>query len=119
MQFTFQGGNALTLDSPAAYSYIQSVINHFNNNYSDPNGTDPFDLNSPKLPDQNSVYGGDSTVTPATIDTIIPPNISLNYNFALARVRMVGVPATAGEAKNVRVFFRLLTRPRCPPTLQM
>lgn len=109
VQFTFQGGNALTLDSPAAYSYIQSVINHFNNNYSDPNGTDPFDLNNPKLPDQNSVYGGDSTVTPATIDSIIPPNISLNYNFALARVRMVGVPATAGEAKNVRVFFRLLT----------
>jgi hypothetical protein len=109
VRFTFQSGNALTLDSPAAYSYIQSVINHFNSNYSDPSGTDPFDLAHPLLPDQNSVYGGDSTVTPSTVHSVFPPSLSLNYNFALARVRMTGAPGLAGEASNVRVFFRLLT----------
>jgi hypothetical protein len=55
------------------------------------------------------VYGGDSTVTPVTLESLFPLKYSLNYNFALARVRMSGPSGTSGEAPNVRVFFRLFT----------
>lgn len=35
------------------------------------------------------------------------PQLHSNYNFALARVRLRGSQGVAGEAQNVRVFFRL------------
>ena len=109
LPFTFQTGGPTMLDTAAAYDYIQQVITHFNNTYQDPGGVDPFDLNNPKLPGQGDVYGGDSTVTPVTLESLFPLKYSLNYNFALARVRMSGPPGTSGEAANVRVFFRLFT----------
>ena len=109
LPFTFQTGGPTALDTAAAYDYIQQLITHFNNTYHDPSGVDPFDLNHPKLPAQGDVYGGDSTVTPVTIESLFPLKYSLNYNFALARVRMSGSPGVSGEAANVRVFFRLFT----------
>lgn len=107
--FTFQGGSPTSFDSAAAYSYIRALITHFNSTYSDPSGVDPFDLTNPKLPGQNNVYGGDSTVTPASLNPADPFELLYNYNFALARVRLQGPSGPPGEAPNVRVFFRLFT----------
>ncbi len=109
VKFNFQGGSPTSFDSAAAYSYIQALVEHFNGAYGDPKGTDPFDISTPKLPDQNAVYGGDSTVTPLTIESVFPLDLVNNYNFALARVRLEGSSGPAGEAANVRVFFRLFT----------
>lgn len=109
VKFNFQNGSPTSFDSGAAYSYIQALIEHFNSSYSDPKGLDPFELNHSKLPDQNAVYGGDSTVTPITIESVFPPRLANNYNFALARVRLQGSSGPLGEAANVRVFFRLFT----------
>jgi len=114
--WNFQGGGPLTFDSAAAYQYIRDLIAHFNTSYSDPDGVDPFDVNSPILPGQGAVYSGDSTVTPASLDFSQSPPIALNYNFALARVRLQGssgpagqASGPAGQASDVRVFFRLFT----------
>jgi hypothetical protein len=107
--FTFQTGSPTTLDPPAAYTYIQNLIGYLNQNYSDPNGTDPFEVSSSILPQQSGALTGDSSVTPTTPN---PDNASepyLNYNFALARVRLRGSPGAAGEAANTKVFFRLFT----------
>jgi hypothetical protein len=99
--FTFSpGGSPTSFDSTAAYSYIRALISHFNTTYSDPTKTDPFDLNNPKLPGQDTVYSGDSTVTPEFLGVNV-------YNFALARVRLQGSPGST--ASPVRVFFRLFT----------
>jgi hypothetical protein len=65
--FTFQSGSPAVFDSQAAYDYIQAMVLYFNENYSNPSGTDPFDLNHPVLPGQNNVYGGDSSVTPVSL----------------------------------------------------
>jgi hypothetical protein len=107
--FIFQNGSPTSLDTPAAYAYISALIAHFNTTYSDPNGIDPFNISSGVLPGEASAYSGDSTVTPATFNPtdIFAPY--LNYNFALARVRLKGTAGSAGEASNVRVFFRLFT----------
>ena len=51
--------------------------------------------------DQNGALNGDSSVTPLTGSII-------NYNYAIARVRMKGSAASA-PASNVNVFFRLFT----------
>jgi hypothetical protein len=107
--WNFQGGGPMSFDSAAAYQYIRDLIGHFNSNYGDPNGVDPFDINSPRLPSQGAVYSGDSTVTPASVDFGQVPPIALNYNFALARVRLQGSSGPAGQASDVRVFFRLFT----------
>ncbi len=107
--FTFQGGNPTTLDTAAAYSYIRALITHFNNTYSDPGGADPFDLNHPVLPGQGNALTGDSTVTPATANPSDTAHPYMNYNFALARVRLQGASGMAGEAPDVRVFFRMFT----------
>ena len=87
-----------------AYAYIQSLINYLNNTYSDPTGTDPFNAANNVIPDQAGAYTGDSSVTPSTSSG---GAAHANYNFALARVRLRGSEGVAGEAQNVRVFFRL------------
>ena len=109
VQWSFQGGSPSNFDSAAAYQYIRDVLDHFNNAYSDPNGVDPFDVNNPRLPSQGDVYGGDSTVTPASVDFSLFPPVALNYNFAIARVRLQGSSGAAGQASDVKVFFRLFT----------
>jgi hypothetical protein len=108
--WNFQGGSPTQLDTPAAYQYIRDLLaSCFNATYSDPSGIDPFDVNSPILPAQGSVYGGDSSVTPASLDPSLFPPMALNYNFAIARVRLQGSSGMAGQASNVKVFFRLFT----------
>jgi hypothetical protein len=106
--FTFQGGNPTTLDTTAGYTYIQNLIAWLNSNigYLTPGGFTPPDTNvsdplDTLLPDQNGALNGDSSVTPFT-----RPNI--NYNYAIARVRMKSSSGSA-PASNVKVFFRLFT----------
>lgn len=83
-----------------AYAYIQSLLTYLNANYSNPAGTDPFNAASNVIPGQSGASTGDSSVTPLT-------SSHANYNFALARVRLRGSQGAAGQAQNVRVFFRL------------
>jgi hypothetical protein len=99
------GGPAFGADGIAeAYSYVQSLIAYLNANFSDPTQTDPFNPASNVIPGQTDAYTGDSSVTPSTISG---GNAHANYNFALARVRLRGTSGAAGEAENVKVFFRL------------
>jgi hypothetical protein len=107
--FTFQGGGPTSLDSPAAYSYIQNLIGYFNSTYSDPAGADPFKPSSAVLPGHAGVYTGDSTVTPALPNPGDPAHPFRSYNFALARVRLRGTSGTPGQAADTRVFFRVFT----------
>ncbi len=106
--FTFQGGNATTLDTGAAYTYIQNLIVWLNKTYGylnsaytppDTNMSDPLDT---LLPQQNGALDGDSSVTPKT-------GSNINYSFAIARVRLQGSSGQAAAAQNVKVFFRLFT----------
>jgi hypothetical protein len=96
------GGPTLPDSFAGAYTYVQQLITYLNQTYSDPAGTDPFNINSGVLPGQASAYTGDSSVKPAT--SVGPATLS-NYNFALARVRLRG--QNGDHAPNVRVFFRL------------
>jgi hypothetical protein len=94
-----------------AFTYIQNLLAYLNStaSFTNPNGTDPF---TTVFPDQGDANQGDSSVTPFSIQvTGFPPLIKLenNYNFAVARVRLQGSSGTAGEAENVRVFFRLFS----------
>lgn len=101
------GGPTFTNDSPAgAYGYVQQLLTYLNSSFNDPAGADPFNS---ALPGQASALQGDSSVTPFTYQISSPFNIQAfnNYNFAIARVRLYGSSGTPGEAKNVRVFFRL------------
>lgn len=99
------GGPTFSTDSAAgAYSYIQNLLAHLNTNYRNPLGTDPF---SSLLPGQSAALTGDSSVTPITVKWGIPISIGMNYNFALARVRLRGSTGAAGAANNVKIFFRL------------
>jgi hypothetical protein len=107
--FTFQVGSPTSLDTGAAYAYIQSLIGHFNSTYANPAGIDPFDVANSVLPHQTGAFTGDSSVTPATPNPSNPAQPYQNYNFALARVRLRGSPGTPGDAANVRVFFRVFT----------
>ena len=105
--FTFQTGNPTTLDTGAGYTYIQNLITWLNKNFGylnstytppDTNLSDPLDS---YLPQQNGALNGDSSVTPKTGSII-------NYNYAVARVRMRSSSGSA-PASNVNVFFRLFT----------
>jgi hypothetical protein len=107
--FTFQTGSPTELDPAAAYTYIQNLIGYVTANFSDPSQTDPFDPASSVLPGQTSALTGDSSVTPATPNPANPAAPFMNYNFALARVRLRGTSGATGEATDVRVFFRVFT----------
>ena len=87
-----------------AFSYVQNLLNYLNTSFGDPSGTDPF---VSLLPGQTGALTGDSSVAPVTVDfsNIFNIHIYNNYNFAIARVRLRGLPGDA--ANNVKVFFRL------------
>ncbi len=103
-----------SLDTAAAFQYIQDLLRYLNVNYSKPAGTDPFTL----FPDQSSASTGDSSVTPSTINPASPSGTPFsNYNFAVARVRLNGAPNTL-SGKNVRVFFRLFATQSCDTDYQ-
>jgi hypothetical protein len=89
----------------AGYAYIGALLNHLNSAYSDTTGTDPFTL----FPDQTSALSGDSSVTPTSINPASPTGTPyVNYNFAVARVRLDGAESpTSSSGANVRVLFRL------------
>ena len=87
-----------------AFSYIQNLLTHLNNNFADPSGPDPF---VSILPGQTGALSGDSSVSPVTVDITNFFNVHVynNYNFAVARVRLRGL--SGDVANNVKVFFRL------------
>jgi hypothetical protein len=92
--------------SQTPYEYIQKLIGYLNSTtaYTVP-PTGPADLLN-GLPGQAGYETGDSSVTP------LDGAGHQNYNFALARVRLTtDVQGPAGEASNVRVFFRLWVAP--------
>ncbi len=102
------GAPTLTDSVDGAYEYIgkliawlNSQIGYQNAMYTPPDTdvTDPLDT---LFLDQESVFSADSSVTPKS-----GPN--KNYNFAIARVRLKGASGPMAAAKNVRVFFRLMT----------
>lgn len=108
--FVFQSGNPTTQDTGAAFTYIQGLITWLNRTYGylntdpaytppDTNTLDPLDT---LLPNQNGALNGDSSATPKT-------GSNINYNFAIARVRLQGPSGQANAANNVKVFFRLFT----------
>jgi hypothetical protein len=109
------GGPQFNTDSVAgAFTYIQQPLTFLNTNYNDPNSTDPF---TTILPSQAALQG-DSSVTPFTVDFSNPfdPQVYNNYNFAVARVCLLGPSGSSGAAPNVRVFFRLWGRSQQTPT---
>ena len=91
-------------DFGGAYAYIQSLIEYLNSGYADPTGVDPFNPTSNVIPGQSGANSGDSSVSPGTR---VGGTHHTNYNFAVARVRLRGASGVAGEAHDVRVFFRL------------
>jgi hypothetical protein len=102
-QFAENSPGVGTYDFQGAYTYIQKLLVHLNQTYGDPSGVDPFAPGSNVIPQQQTEFTADSSVTP--FSTIGGHNYN-NYSFAIARVRMRGTPA-AGPATGVRVFFRL------------
>jgi hypothetical protein len=102
--FPVAGGPQFSADSiPAAYTYARDLIKFLNQTYGNPNGADPFDVNSSVLPGQADAYTGDSSVSPSTRIGLVS---FTNYNFAVARVRLRGKKGVT-EAKGVKVFFRM------------
>ncbi len=106
--FAFQGGSPTVLDTAAGFSYIQNLITwlnqqigYLNTSYTPPD-TNTFDPLDTLLPNQNGALEGDSSVTPNT-------GSNVNYNFAVARVRLKGSSGKSAAASNVKVFFRLFT----------
>ncbi|MGB9236847.1 MAG: hypothetical protein WCC04_20755 [Terriglobales bacterium] len=100
------GVSALTDSVSGAYTYIQNVLNHFNDpmvGFTNPNGPDPF---TTVLPSQGDADQADSSVYPWTVD-FATFKVLNNYSFAIARVRLRGSSGVPGEATNVRVFFRM------------
>lgn len=98
------GGPAFGSDNASgAFTYITQLLNYLNSNFSDPSGIDPF---ATLLPGQSGALSGDSSVSPLTVEINFPSiNVYNNYNFAVARVRLRGLPGDV--ANNVKVFFRL------------
>jgi hypothetical protein len=89
-------------EAGAAFTYAQDLIGYLNQNYSDPGSADPF---TTLLPLTGGLTG-DSSVLPFTADPVNPQlGPYMNYNFAVARVRLAG--AAGATADNVSVFFRL------------
>jgi hypothetical protein len=103
------GGPVLADSSSGAFTYIQNLLTHLNSSsgFTNPNGVDPF---TTIFPEQGGANSADSSVSPVTVDLsqgIFNPRFDNNYSFAIARVRLRGSSGTAGQASNVRVFFRL------------
>lgn len=99
------GGPTFATDSVAgAYSYLQSLLTFLNTTYSNPLGVDPL---ASLLPGQSGALTGDSSVSPIAVGAGFPPTVGVNYNFAIARVRLRGSVGPAGAANDVKVFFRL------------
>jgi hypothetical protein len=101
------GAPAFPSDSFAgAYSYIQNVLAFLNNaaNHFTDGTNDPF--TSGVIPNQGGALTGDSSVSRFTINPF-PLQVFNNYNFAIARVRLRGTAGPAGQAKNVKAFFRM------------
>ncbi|MBV8214498.1 MAG: hypothetical protein JOZ08_14890 [Verrucomicrobia bacterium] len=92
--------------SQTAHEYLQAFLGYLNDSsaYTTPvlsSSSDP--LNG--LPDQAGYETGETSVTPLNGN-------EKNYNFAIARVRLRSdQQGSAGEATNVRVFFRLWVAP--------
>lgn len=104
----FPGGPSFTDDTPAgAYGYITALLQHLNSStdFTNPDGNDAFAL----LPDQAGEGQTDTSVAPFRWSNGFPP-FARNYNFAIARVRLKGIPVppdnTPVSATDVRVFFR-------------
>jgi hypothetical protein len=97
---TFTGAMT-TLDPNAAYQYIQGVLSTLNASHHTPTSPDPLD----SLPQQAGAFNGDSSVTPNTPNPGHPSTPFINYNFAVARVRLKG--SAGASASPVKVFFRL------------
>lgn len=91
-------------DFTGAYSYIQALLEHLNATYGDPSGMDPFDPSNNIIPQQQTEFTADSSVTPFST---IGGHTYNNYSFAVARVRLKGSQGSAGAATGVKVFFRL------------
>jgi hypothetical protein len=88
-------------DTTAANTFITQVLQSMNSHeqFTNPGTTNPFS-------DFPSVIEGtgDSSVTgEQTINSVK----YVNYNFAIARVRLQGAPGVTTNPKTVRVFFRL------------
>ncbi|MEJ2747937.1 MAG: hypothetical protein P8183_08505, partial [Anaerolineae bacterium] len=101
------GGPSFTNDSFAgAYAYIQSLLAFLNNpaNHFTDGTNDPFNT---ILPNQAGALTADSSVSRYTITSAFPLQFANNYNFAIARVRLRGTVGPAGQAQNVKVFFRM------------
>jgi hypothetical protein len=91
-------------DFNGAYSYVQALLQYLNQTYGDPSGADPFAPSSNVIPQQQTEFTADSSVTPFST---IGGNTYNNYSFAIARVRLKGTAGSAGAATGVKVFFRL------------
>jgi len=105
--FTPTMGIAYTAQDPAAaYNYIQGLLNYLNDpshGYTNPQGTDVFTL----FPDQGNFLTADSTVSPNSPNSGDPSHPWTNYNFAVARVRLIGKTGDSTSPSTVKVFFRL------------
>ncbi|MEP6729432.1 MAG: hypothetical protein ABJE10_02285 [bacterium] len=100
------GGPVFSSDSVGgAYTYLQNLLAFLNNtanNFTD-GSVDPFNT---VVPNQSGALTVDSSVSAVTI-RFFPPAVFTNYNFAIARVRLRGTAGPAGQAQNVKVFFRM------------
>jgi hypothetical protein len=103
-QFAENSSGVGTFDINGAYSYIQKLLVYLNQNYGDPSGVDPFDPSNNIIPQQQTEFTADSSVTPFST---IGGSKHNNYSFAIARVRLQGSQGSTGAATGVKVFFRL------------
>jgi hypothetical protein len=103
-----QTTSSTNLDTTTPFTYITALVNALNNDptYSTPFAAGTEDPLDTLLPDQSGLFTSDSSVTPSTFDS--NGNPFLNYNFAIARVRLYG-PGGSSTGDNVRVFFRLFS----------
>jgi len=105
-QFVENSTGVGDFDTKNAYQYLELLLIHLNQTYGDPSPSkvDPFDPNNHVIPQQETQFTADSSVTPWTTTGA---NTYNNYSFAIARVRLKGSPGSAGAATGVKVFFRL------------
>lgn len=100
--------------SQSPWDYIQALLAYLNGSDA---YTTPVPLGSPDplngLPNQSGFETGDSSVTPVNAAG------QRNFNFAIARARLrTETQGTAGEAADVRVFFRLWVAASCDTDFQ-